>query len=116
MVRISQLTDARIKEAYADSVSNKMLSDAHEKGLLSLIYINTLTASDITAMLHSDDSVIRKYGVIAASKVYEKYPEIIKESVNSEDLDVQDYAESKVRARDEIAQLHNRWRNLKRKH
>ena len=119
MVRISQLNDSRIKEAYAYSVNNKILSDSHEKGLLSLIHINTLTDSDITAMLHSDDSVIRKYGIIAASKVYEKYPEIINESVNSEDLDVQDYSKGEVRARDSIAQLHAQWaqrRNRKRKH
>ena len=96
MYNISKLTDSRIKEAYAYSVSNKILSDSHEKGLLSLMHIDTLTASDITAMLHSDDSVIRKYGVIAASKVYEKYPEIINESVTSEDLDVQDYAKTEV--------------------
>lgn len=71
-------------EAYAYSVNNKILGDSHEKDLLSLIRINSLTASDITAMLNSDDSIIRKYGVIAAAKVYEKYPEIIEESVNSE--------------------------------
>ena len=116
MYRISKLNDSRIKEAYAYSVSNKILSDSHEKGLLSLMHIDTLTASDITAMLHSDDSVIRKYGVIAASKVYDKYPEIINESVTSEDLDVQDYAKREVRARDRIAQLNAQWRNLKRKH
>lgn len=78
--------------------------------------INTLTASDITAMLNSDDGVIRKYGVIAASKVYEKYPEIIKESVNSEDLDVQHYSENKVQVEAEMAQLRDRLRNRKRKH
>lgn len=108
--RISQLSDARRKEAYAYSVNNKILSDSHEKGLLSLIHINTLTASDITAMLNSDDSIIRKYGVIAASKVYEKYPEIIKDSVNSEDLDVQHYAKIVVQVKAEMAQLRNRHR------
>lgn len=106
--RISQLTDSCIKEAYAYSVSNKILSASHEKGLLSLININTLTASDITAMLHSDDSVTRKYGVIAALKVYEKYPEIIKESVNSEDIDVQHFSKTKLRLEAEMAQLCNR--------
>lgn len=105
MFNISKLTDSRMKEAYAYSVNNKILSDSHEKGLLSLMHINTLTASDITAMLNSDDSVIRKYGVIAASKVYEKYPEIIKESVNSEDLDVQDFSKTELQAKAKIAQL-----------
>ena len=116
MLLISNLTDSRKKEAYAYSVNNKILSDSHEKGLLSLIHLNTLSASDITAMLHSDDSVIRKYGVIAASEVYEKYPEIIKESVNSEDLDVQHYSKNKVQVEAEMAQLKVQWRNRKRKH
>ena len=106
--RISLLSDSRIKEAYTYSVNNKILSDSHEKGLLSLIHINTLTASDITAMLNSDDSIIRKYGVIAALKVYEKYPEIIMESVNSEDLDVQHFSKSLVKVEAEMAQLCNR--------
>ena len=113
MYRISQLNDSRIKEAYAYSVNNKILSDSHEKGLLSLIHINTLTASDITAMLNSNDSIIRKYGVIAASKVYEKYPELIRESVNSEDSDVQEYSKSELQAIAEIEELHNRWRHRK---
>lgn len=116
MFNISRLNDSRIKEAYAYLVNNKILSDSHEKGLLSLIHINTLTASDITAMLHSDDSVIRKYGVIAASKVYEKYPEIIKDSVNSEDSDVQNYSNDVVQVETEMDQLQAQWRNRKRKH
>ena len=81
--------------------------------ILVLIHINTLTASDITAMLHSDDSIIRKYGVIAASEVYEKYPEIIKESVNSEDLDVQDYSKNVVQVKAEMAQWRVRLSNRK---
>ena len=112
MYRISQLIVSRLKEAYTYSVNNKILSDSHEKGLLSLIHINTLTSSDVKAMLNSGDSIIRKYGVIAAAKVYEKYPEIIKESVNSEDLDVREYSKTEVETIAEIA----RWRNRNRKH
>lgn len=114
--RISLLSDSRLKEAYAYSVSNKILSDSHEKGLLSLIHINVLTASDITAMLNSDDSIIRKYGVIAAAKVYEKYPDIIKEAVDSEDLDVREYSKTEVEAKAKMAELHNQLRNRRRKH
>lgn len=109
MFIISGLSE-RLKEAYAYSVSGKILGDSHEKGLLSLIHINTLTASDITAMLNSDDSIIRKYGVIAAGKVYEKYPDIIQESVNSEDLDVQEYSKTRVAVEAKMAQLRDRRR------
>lgn len=110
---ISRLSASRIQEAYTYLVNNKILGDSHEKGLLSLIHINTLTPSDITAMITSDDSIIRKYGVIAARKVYEKYPKIIKESVNSEDLDVQDFSKTTVQAKAETAQLLNRIRKHK---
>lgn len=110
MFLISTLGDSRIQEAYAYSLNNKILSDSHKKGLLSLINVNTVTVSDITAMINSEDSVIRKYGVIAASKVYHKYPEIIQKSVDSEDLDVQDFSKDQMHAMDKIAQLpfHNR--------
>lgn len=115
MCRISQLSDSRLKEAYAYSVSNKILGDSHEKGLVSLMHINTLTVSDIRTMLNSDDSITRKYGVMIAAKVYEKYPELIRESVKSEDADVQDYSKTELAARAEIALLHAQWRNRRLK-
>lgn len=105
MFIISTLSDSRIQEAYTYSVSNKIFGGSHEKGLLSLTDANSLTASDITAMVNSDDSVIRKYGVIAASKVYERYPEILTEAVNSEDTDVQEFARAEMQAKVKIAQL-----------
>ena len=108
MFIISRLSDSRIQEAYSYSVNNKILSSSHEKGLVSLMNVNTLTASDITAMIDSDDFIIRKYGVIAASRVYEKYPEIMKKSVNSEDSDVRDFSKDEVQAKAEIAQLFHR--------
>lgn len=105
MFIISTLSDSRIQEAYTYSVSNKILGGSHEKGLLSLTDVNSLTASDITAMVNSDDSVIRKYGVIAASKVCEKYPEIVTEAVNSEDADVKEFARAEMQAKVKISQL-----------
>ncbi|MCM1222696.1 MAG: hypothetical protein NC548_50390 [Lachnospiraceae bacterium] len=111
---ISMLNDSRIRKAYAYSVMNKILSDSHEKSLLSLLHINTLTASDIAEMLHSDDSIIRKYGVIAAEKVYDKHPEIIRESVNSEDLDVREYSKMILEIQAEKAKRYEQWRNRKR--
>lgn len=108
MFIISRLSDSRIQEAYSYSVNNKILSSSHEKGLVSLMNVNTLTATGITAMIDSDDFIIRKYGVIAASRVYEKYPEIMKKSVNSEDSDVRDFSKDEVQAKAEIAQLFHR--------
>ncbi len=105
MFIISTLADSRIQEAYTYSINNKILGDSHEKGLSFLMNVNSLSNSDITALVNSHDSVIRKYGVIIASKVYEKYPEIIKDSVNSEDLDVQVFSKTEVQAKAKIAQF-----------
>lgn len=107
MLVISKLGVSRIQKAYAYSVNNKILSDSHEKGMLSLLNADTLSASDITAMINSDDSVIRKYGVIAASRVYERHPGLIEESVKSEDSDVQDFSKNEVRAKAKIARQPN---------
>ncbi len=115
MYRISQLSDSRLKEAYAYSVSNKILGDSHEKGLVSLMHINTLTASDIRTMLNSGDSIIRKYGAIAVLKVYKKYPELIREFVNSEDADVREYIKPKLAVEAESALRRAQWRNRRLK-
>jgi len=107
MLIISGLSSQRINEAYAYSASEKILNDSHEKGLLFLLNVNTLTACDITQMISSDDAVIRKYGAIVAEKLYKKYPEIINEALNSEDSDVREFSGTIVDAKNESAQYFN---------
>jgi len=109
MLVISNLSGPRIHEAYVCLTNKKNLNDSHEKGLLALINVNALTASEVTHMINSDDDIIRKYGVIAAKKLYEKYPEIINEATNAEDLDIRDFSRTIVQAEAEYAQyLRNR--------
>lgn len=103
MFILSRLSDSRIQEAYTYLVNSRIPGGSHEKGLLSLINVNTLTHSDITSMLDSADGIIRKYGIIAASRVYEKYPELVEKSVDSTDSDVRDFAKDEMLARAEIS-------------
>lgn len=91
-------------------VSSRISGGSYEKGLLSLVNVNTLTDSDITAMLDSSDGIIRKYGIIAASRVYEKYPELVEKSADSKDSDVRDFAKDEMQARAEISRLKSKLR------
>lgn len=87
MALISRLSGRHLREAYKWLVSKNTLNESHKKGLLSLIHMNALTTSAVTDMINSDDDIIRKYGAIAASKLYESNPEIINGAVDAEDLD-----------------------------
>ena len=89
---ISGLSGSRIHEAYAYLANKKNLSNSHEKGLLSLTDVNALNLSEITQMVVSDIAIIRKYGIIAAKKLYKKYPQIINEAVNNADEDVRGFS------------------------
>ncbi len=89
---ISNLSIEIVHKAYECPDNQNILNDSHKKGLLSLVHMDNLTATEITDMLNSDDDVIRRYGIIAATKLYEKYPEIVKEAVNADDLHVQEQA------------------------
>lgn len=102
---ISGLSVSRIQEACEYSENKKLLSDSHKKGLLSLLNINTLALSEITKMIDSDDAVIRKYGVIIAEKLYKKYPQIINEAVNVQDLDISEFSKIVVETKIQLGQL-----------
>ncbi len=90
--------------------ATNILSDSHKKGLLSLSDAHAY--SEIMYMINSDDDIIRKYGIIAASRLYEKYPEIINEAVNADDLDVREFSRGQIKAADATAQYHRSRRKL----
>lgn len=111
MFLISNLSSSRIQEAYEHSINKKSFNSPHEKGLYSLINFNNLTSPEVGAMINNDDAIIRKYGIIVARKLYDKYPEIINKSVNHQDLDIQVFSKDEVRAKTKSAK---RFRNNKK--
>ena len=100
MFIISKLSESRIRKAYFYSLNSNVLSSVQKKGIITLMNYNTIPVSGIYEMINSSDSVIRKYGVIIASKVYELHPEIIKSSVASDDLDVKEFSEYEIRGKE----------------
>jgi len=95
---ISGLSDPRIHEACVYMENKRIYNNTHKKGLLFLLDVNVLTSSEITQMMDSDDAIIRKYGIIGATKLYKKYPQIISEAVNAHDLDVREFSKIVVGA------------------
>ena len=104
---ISGLSSPRIHEAHAYLANKEILNDSHKKCLLSLIDVNALTPTEITQMIESDDVIIRKYGIIAATKLYKKYPQIINEAINAQDLDVREFSKIVVGAKSKSSRLMN---------
>jgi len=93
---ISNLSGTRILEACAYLAKKKNFSDSHEKGLSFLLDVNELTYTEIIRMIESADAITRKYGIIVAKKLYDKYPGIVNEAVNNQDLDVREFSKQVV--------------------
>jgi hypothetical protein len=105
MLIISGLSGSRIHEACVYLANKNILSDSHKKGLLSLVDVNALTPPEITHMIESDDAIIRKYGIVAARKLYKKYPQIIDEAMNAQDLDVREFSKIAVGAKSKSGRI-----------
>lgn len=80
-----------LKETY-----NKL----HLEGLLKLIEIDSITYEQVLMMINSDEPLSRKYGVIAAKRLYNRYPDLINEAMISDDQDI-------VKFSKEVAEMHS---------
>lgn len=74
-----------------------------------LLKADIVEEADIMNMLDNDDPIKRKFAVITAEKVYDKYPEIIHNAILNEDEDIRYHSEVIMRAE----KTYNRW--LKKK-
>lgn len=88
---ISNLSSERIHDAYVYMVNNKDYDD-HVTGLLSLLNYDAITSSEVKQMMADNNAIVRKYGIIIAKKLYKKFPQIINEAVNDQDLDVKKFS------------------------
>lgn len=104
MFTISALSSKRINEVYVYMVNNKEYTD-HISGILSLLNIDIITSSEIKQMINDNNAIVRKYGIIIGRKLYKKYPQIINEAVNEQDLDVKEFSKEVIRVKMEMKDL-----------
>jgi hypothetical protein len=75
------------------------LHSVHQEGLRLLL---DASASDeaVLAFIHSDEPLSRRYGAVAAARLYEKNPRLIDEVRTMEDSEVGSFLDSVLRYRD----------------
>lgn len=90
MYLISNADDIQLQEGIklVEGLSN---NTAHSRGLSALRECASLDSQEIRNMIDSDSPLIRKYGVIAAKKVYQENSNLINYASTSLDPDVQKF-------------------------
>ena len=96
------LSHQRINEAYTRMANNKKYDNSHRKGLLALLDADNLTSSAIVQMVSNSDAIIRKYGIIAAAKLFDKYPQLIIGATNDGDLDIREFSKQVLRVKNAV--------------
>ncbi len=102
---ISGFSVETLTEAYMYFREDDTRNISHEKGLNLLININELIPSQILDGLYCDDALIRKYSIIAAEKLYKKYPYIINEAINHQDLDISKYSKNRMESNKKLKDM-----------
>lgn len=68
------------------------VDESHRRGLLVLLEEKKIHPEEIMTMIKNDDPLLRKYGAMAAKRVYDIYPELIQIAKESDDPEVRDFA------------------------
>lgn len=74
------------------------LHSVHQEGLRLLLDASA-SADAVLALIHSDEPLRRRYGAIAAARLYEKNPRLIDEVRTMEDSEVSSFLDSVLRSR-----------------
>lgn len=65
----------------------------HERGLSILLKGHNVQEFDVIQMLNSSDLVARKYGAVAAKRLFEVFPSLLKDAAQNRDPDVSRFSE-----------------------
>lgn len=108
-------------DSCSDIVYNHMLDYLKETGnmryyeCISLLYCrDELREDELNLFLESDDPVKRKFGVIAAGRLYKKFPGILDKAADGSDEDIKIYA-VEILGRIRSAERRERKKNKKHK-
>lgn len=74
------------------------LDETHRRGLEQLSRCSSLNRNDVLSMIIAAHSLIRRYGAIAAKRLFKKFPELIADAAKSSDPDVSRFAKESLKA------------------
>lgn len=68
----------------------------HNEGLLKLLEVEKTPPEEVFLMINSCEPLTRKYGIIAAKKLFAKFPKIILDAVDNEDSDISRFSKEVI--------------------
>ena len=97
VMRLVSNTDRLTFKIIANTIKqNDSRLKLHYEGISKLVDIEKVSPEQVILMLNDNEKLNRKYGVIMAKKLYKKYPSIIHEYVDSEDLDISRFSKEVI--------------------
>jgi hypothetical protein len=67
-------------------------NDMHKRGLLHLCASNRLDGNQVLQMINDANPLVRRYGAIAARRLFETFPDLISTATESADPDISRFA------------------------
>jgi hypothetical protein len=84
----SKANQTQLESAFRLTASLGNSRPQHERGLSILLRGDTAHDSDVKEMLGSSELVTRKYGAVAAKRLFELYPNLLQDAAQNSDSDV----------------------------
>lgn len=79
-------------EAAVQLLGSSHSDKLHKQGLNHLLKGELLNPESVIKMIKDQEPLIRKYGVVAAKRLFQKFPELIAHATSSTDLDVHKFS------------------------
>ncbi len=93
---VSNADLSQLETGYKLSQLLKASGKLHKQGLLILRKGDSADESEVTGMLDDTASLTRKYGAIAAKRLFEKFPKLLKNAVSNSDPDISRFSREAI--------------------
>ncbi len=89
---ISLANEEKLEKIANQIVVNNPNNKTHKEGLLFLAN-NSPTSDMVLDMISGDNQLKRKYGAIAAKKMFNSFPDLLSQCLTSKDMDIKNFAQ-----------------------
>lgn len=69
----------------------------HTNGLSKLIDIDKISNEEVLLMINNIEPLTRKYGIIAAKRLYNRFPTLINDAMKNHDNDISKFAQEVIK-------------------
>lgn len=93
MCLVSNADVSQLEAAIEKCSSLGPSGELHKQGLLNLLNDHSLAPENVLAMIYDNNSLVRKYGAIAARRLLPDFPALITKAMESQDPDIRIFCE-----------------------